>query len=94
MGTGPIGLRRDRSTCPLGIGDLRVGSAIIRYSHKPATATRRRLHPVLIQQRDEATAFADDATGRGWDSETERHLKLINRINDLITAADARGQAM
>jgi hypothetical protein len=24
----------------------------------------------------------------------ERHLKLINRINDLITAADARGQAM
>ena len=50
--------------------------------------------PVLTQQRDGATALAEDATGRGWDSETERHLKLINRINDLITAADARGQAM
>jgi len=36
----------------------------------------------------------DWLTGRGSDSETERHLKLINRINDLITAADARGQTM
>lgn len=38
------------------------------------------------------------ATGRTWKHyrgcATERHLKLINRINDLITAADARGQAM
>ena len=41
-----------------------------------------------------ATALVADATGRGWESETERHLKLITRINDLITAADARGQAM
>jgi sulfur transfer complex TusBCD TusB component (DsrH family) len=49
---------------------------------------------VLTQQREDATALAEDATARGWDSETERHLKLINRINDLITAADARGQAM
>ena len=49
---------------------------------------------MLTQEREDATALADDATGRGWDSETERHLKLINRINDLITAADTRGQAM
>jgi hypothetical protein len=37
------------------------------------------------------------ATHRGWDSETERHLKLINlinRIDDLITNAAAPGQAM
>jgi len=33
------------------------------------------------------------ATHRGWDSETERHLKLINRIDDLTNAA-APGQAM
>ena len=45
---------------------------------------------MLTQQRDQATVLADDATGRGWDSETVRHLKLITRINDLITAADAR----
>jgi len=38
--------------------------------------------------------LAADATGRGWDSETERHLKLIHRINDLITAANTRARAM
>ena len=50
--------------------------------------------PVLTQQREDATALAADATGRRWNSETERHLKLINGINDLITADDERGQAM
>ena len=62
--------------------------------HCPSFHTTSDYIPVLTQQREDATALADDATGRGWDSETERHLKLINRINDLITAADARGQAM
>ena len=62
--------------------------------HCPSFHTTSGYIPVLTQQRDAATALADDASGRGWDSETERHLKLINRINDLITAADARGQAM
>jgi len=58
------------------------------------TSTTSDYIPALTQQRADATALVEDATGRGWDSETERHLKLINRINDLITAADARGQAM
>ena len=62
--------------------------------HCPSFHTTSDYNPVLTQQRDKATALADDATSRGWDSETERHLKLINRINDLITVADARGHAM
>ena len=62
--------------------------------HCPSFHTTSDYIPVLTRQREDATALADDATGRGWDPETERHLKLINRINDLITAADARGQAM
>ena len=62
--------------------------------HCPSFHTTSDYIPVLTQQREDATALADDATGRGWDSETERHLKLINRINDLITHAAARGQAM
>jgi hypothetical protein len=62
--------------------------------HCPSFHTTSDYIPVLTPQRDDATALAEDATDRGWDSETERHLKLINRINDLITAADARGRAM
>jgi integrase len=49
---------------------------------------------VLTRQRDIATTLADDATHRGWDSETERHLRLITRINTLIDAAATRQQAM
>lgn len=33
---------------------------------------------------DTAAVLADDAQHRGWDSETERHLKLITRLNNLI----------
>jgi hypothetical protein len=46
--------------------------------HCPSCHTTSGYIPVLTQQRDQATALAADATGRGWDSETERHLKLIN----------------
>ncbi len=49
---------------------------------------------VLTRQRDTATVLADDATRGGWDSETERHLRLIGRINMLIGAAATRQQAM
>jgi len=62
--------------------------------HCPSFHTTSDYIPVLTQQREDAPALAADATSRGWDSETERNLKLSNRINDLITAADARGQAM
>jgi integrase len=49
---------------------------------------------VLTRQRDTATTLAADATRRGWDSETERHLRLIARINTLIDTAATRPQAM
>ncbi len=49
---------------------------------------------VLHRQRETAEAIADDATRRGWDSETERHLRLITRINTLIEIAATRPQAM
>ena len=50
--------------------------------------------PVLTRQRDITRALADDATRRGWDAETERHLRLITRINTLIDHAATRPQAM
>jgi hypothetical protein len=59
----------------------------------PSFYTTNGYIPVLTQQRDDVEALADDATHRGWDSETERHLKLINRVNDLITSTATRGQA-
>ena len=62
--------------------------------HCPSFHTTSDYLPALTQQRDDASALAEDATARGWDSETERHLKLINRITDLITQAATRGQAM
>lgn len=50
--------------------------------------------PTLTRQRETATALADDATTRGWDAETERHLRLITRINTLIQHAATRPRAM
>lgn len=50
--------------------------------------------PVLTAQRDDAAALAADATTRGWDAETERHLRLINRLTILIDEAATRPTAM
>lgn len=50
--------------------------------------------PVLTHQRDIAESLAADATNRGWDSETERHLRLITRLNTLIDTAATRPNAM
>lgn len=50
--------------------------------------------PILTRQRETVTALADDATRRGWDAETERHLRLITRINTLIQHATTRPRAM
>ena len=46
--------------------------------------TTRTYLPVLQAQREDARALADDAQHRGWDPETERHLRLINRLNTLM----------
>ncbi len=50
--------------------------------------------PVLTAQRQDAAALVEDATTRGWDAETERHLRLITRLNTLIDDAATRPNAM
>jgi hypothetical protein len=45
--------------------------------------------PVLQLQRDDAEALAADAAARGWGEETARHRRLIQRLDMLITQADA-----
>lgn len=62
--------------------------------HCPSFATAPQDIPTLTRQRDTATVLASDATRRGWDAETERHLKLITRINQLIDHAATRPTAM
>jgi hypothetical protein len=45
--------------------------------------------PVLQLQRADAEALAADAQSRGWGEETTRHRRLIERLDMLITQADA-----
>jgi hypothetical protein len=45
--------------------------------------------PVLQLQRADAEALAADAQARGWGDEAARHRRLIERIDLLITQADA-----
>ena len=61
--------------------------------HCPSFHTTIQDIPALTRQRDTAAALADDAQHRGWDSETERHLKLITRLNNLIDTAATRPNA-
>lgn len=62
--------------------------------HCPSFHTTTSYLPVLTAQRDDAAALAADATTRGWDAETERHLRLINRLTILIDQAATRPTAM
>jgi hypothetical protein len=62
--------------------------------HCPSFHTTASYLPVLTAQRDDAGALAADATTRGWDAETERHLRLINRLTTLIDEAATRPTAM
>lgn len=61
--------------------------------HCPSFHTTIQDIPILTRQRDTAAVLADDAQHRGWDSETERHLKLITRLNTLIDTATTRPNA-
>jgi hypothetical protein len=45
--------------------------------------------PILAAQRADAEALAADAAARGWDSEAARHRKLAERLDLLITRAQA-----
>lgn len=49
---------------------------------------------MLTAQRNDAAVLAQDATARGWDAETERHLRLINRLTGLIGEAATRPTAV
>ncbi len=62
--------------------------------HCPSFHTTAAYIPVLTAQRDDAAALVQDATTRGWDAETERHLRLINRLTTLIDEAATRPTAM
>ena len=62
--------------------------------HCPSFHTTTTYLPVLIAQRDDAAALAADATTRGWDAETERHLRLIHRLTALIDDTATHPTAM
>jgi integrase len=62
--------------------------------HCPSFHTTTSYLPVLTAQRDDAAALAADATTRGWDAETERHLRLIHRLTALIDDAATHPAAM
>jgi hypothetical protein len=57
--------------------------------HCPSFRTDTGYLPVLAAQKADAEKLADDAEARGWISEAGRHRKLIARLNDLITRAQA-----
>lgn len=44
----------------------------------------------LTMQRDATEALTEDATARGWDTETERHLRLTTQHNHLLDSATTR----
>ena len=61
--------------------------------HCPSFHTTTSYLPTLHTQRGNAALLAKDATTRGWDTETERHLQLINRLTILIDDAATRPTA-
>ncbi len=62
--------------------------------HCPSFRTTSDYLPVLAAERQDAQLLADDAATRGWDTETQRHLRLITRITTLIEEAATRPNAM
>jgi site-specific recombinase XerD len=57
--------------------------------HCPNFRSEASFLPVLQLQRADAEALAADAQARGWGEETARHHRLIERLDMLITQADA-----
>lgn len=57
--------------------------------HCPSFRTDTGYLPVLAAQRTDAEQLARDAEERGWITEADRHRKLIARLDDLITRAQA-----
>ncbi len=57
--------------------------------HCPNFCSEASFLPVLQLQRADAEALAADAQARGWGEEAARHRRLIERLDLLITQADA-----
>ena len=57
--------------------------------HCPSYRTDPSSLPILTTQRVDAEALARDAQERGWIDEAERHHKLIERLDALITDTKA-----
>ena len=57
--------------------------------HCPNFRSEASFLPVLQLQRADAEALAADAAARGWASEAARHRKLIDRLDLLISRAQA-----
>jgi site-specific recombinase XerD len=57
--------------------------------HCPNFRSEASFLPVLQLQRADAEALAADARARGWGEEAARHRRLIERLDLLITRADA-----
>jgi hypothetical protein len=57
--------------------------------HCPNFRSEASFLPVLQLQRADAEALAADAQARGWGEEAARHRRLIERLDLLITQADA-----
>jgi integrase len=56
--------------------------------HCPSFRTENSNLPVLKAQRKDAALLAQDARGRGWDSEARRHQALVDQLDLLIREAD------
>jgi integrase len=57
--------------------------------HCPNFRSEASFLPVLQLQKADAQALAADAEQRGWGDEAARHRRLIERLDTLITQADA-----
>jgi len=57
--------------------------------HCPNFRSEASFLPVLQLQRADAEALAADAAARGWGEEAARHRRLIDRLDTLITQANA-----
>ena len=57
--------------------------------HCPNFRSEASFLPILQLQRADAEALAADAAARGWGEEAARHRRLIERLDLLITQANA-----
>ena len=77
---------------------LRASPRICSYAYLCEHCPRLRHQPRPHRSPQRATrprhVLAQDATTRGWDSETERHLRLFTRLNDLLDNPTTRPNAM